>query len=223
MKTLSLELIIESNDLKIIRTAGLSIALAKLVNYQVNQFNFKLEASYSPYNLIWLVFEPFERNQISWEETYSIYAASKINLEVGDTISKVSQTAFPSAHAAYYTFTSAGTFEGPFTGPDSPSSGSYKVNNKMPYKLYQALTFGLQQEVSINNGKTIGPLPVNRVVVPASFPVNFTPLATVQVWLQNPLTTGSVISEPPGNSTEVVFNDGMTKSLKYNPNVGHFV
>lgn len=222
MVDFSLTLSINSDDLKIIKAATLRITLAKLVNFEINVGESMAISSFTA-SLIWLVFEPFPYNNITWNEEYSIYCSSQFELTKGTVISKISQTDYPAIDASYYSFTSNGLFDGPFTDSNSPPSGAYKVNNNMPNTQYPALTFGLQQKASIN-GSGINPSPLNAAVVPAALNATFTPLTTVYVWLQASYTSGTVITQVNGNATIVTFGGSVTeKSLVYNPATGTFI
>ena len=210
MPNYTLDLAIDTEDLKILKAAGLNITIAKPVN------------SASP-NVAWLVFDPFEGNKVEWTEQYSLYASPTAITQNGAVISRLSETPFPANDAAYYSLTSSATFAGPFTGSGAPAKGSYKVNNDMPSTQYPALTFGLQQKASINS-KGIDPSPLNAAVVPAALSATFTPLTTVYVWLQTEFTSGSVITSVNGNAAVVQFGGTTTQqSLKYNPATGAFV
>lgn len=210
MPNYTLDLTIDPQDLQIIKAAGLNITIAKPVG------------SASP-NVTWLVFDPFQANKIQWEEQFSIYASPQQILQNGAVISRLSETDFPATDAAYYSFTSSATFSGPFTGSGAPGVGSYQVNNDMPNTQYPALTFGLQQQATIN-GANINPSPLNAALVPAALSAVFTPLTTVYIWLQASFRSGTVITQISSKSTVVTFGGTVTqKSLKYNPATGTFV
>jgi hypothetical protein len=221
MVDFSLTLSISSDDLKIIKAATLRITLAKLVNFEINVGESMAISSFTA-SLIWLVFEPFPYNNITWNEEYSIYCSSQFELTKGTVISKISQTDYPAIDASYYSFTSNGLFDGPFTDSNSPPSGAYKVNNNMPNTQYPALTFGLQQKASIN-GQNIPQSPLNASVVPSTYPITFAPSNIVYVWLQTPLSSGTVISKLPEKFTEVTFQDNPIKQLQYDSSTGSFI
>jgi len=210
MPNYTLDLAIDSDSLKILKAAQLKITIAKPVGGS------------SP-NVTWLVFDPFQGNKVEWEEQYSIYASPNQVIQNGAVITRLSETDFPANDAAYYSFDSTATFQGPFTDSGAPPSGSYKVVNNMPHTQYPALTFGLQQKASIN-GSGINPSPLNAAVVPAALNATFTPLTTVYVWLQASYTSGTVITQVNGNATIVTFGGSVTeKSLVYNPATGTFI
>ncbi|WP_430013551.1 hypothetical protein ACQY1Y_21710 [Microcystis ichthyoblabe FBCC-A1114] len=210
MPQYTLDLSIDAANLQIMKAAQLKITIAKPVGAS------------SP-NVTWLVFDPFQGNKVQWEEQYSIYASPNQVIQNGAVITRLSETDFPANDAAYYSFDSTATFQGPFIDSDAPPRGSYKAINNMPNTQYPALTFGLQQKASINS-KGINPSPLNAAVVPAMFPVTFTPLTTVYVWLQASYTSGTVITRVNGNATIVTFGGSVTeKSLVYNPATGTFI
>jgi len=225
MKNFSLQLSIDPNDLAIIQEATLKITLAKLVSFEINVSELTLTLTETPSYLAWLVFDPFQINTIQWSDQYSIYASTQSELDNKTVISKTSQTTFPADDAAYYSFNASAIFSGPYPGSGDPPSGAYKVNNYMPSTQYPALTFGLQQTASINENTIDNPSPVNAAVVPYNYPITFTPVNNIiYVWLQTPLTSGTVIAELPNNSTQVIFDNGKTQQkLQYDSSTGRFI
>ena len=212
MTTYTLELEIDPKSLRIIKAAQLKVTLAKPVN----------AISEHP-NVAWVVFDPFQGNTVSWEEEYSIYASATPITQNGAVISRITEAEFPASDATYYTLNHSATFAGPFTGSDAPGKGSYKVNNAMPSTQYPFLTFGLEQEASIN-GSGIKPSPLNAAVVPAALSATFTPLTTVYVWLQAQFTSGTVITQVNGHASIVTFGGNIQKhTLAYNPDTGTFI
>lgn len=211
MASNTLSISIDPDSLKIVKAAQLKVTLAKPVG-----------TGEKP-NVTWIVFDPFQGNTIEWDENYGIYAsATPLNVG-GAVISRMSETSFPATSGAYYSFDSSSTFKGPFTTPDAPQPGSYRVNNDMPNTQYPFLTFGLQQKASIN-GSGIDPLPLNAAVVPASYNATFTPFNIVYVWLQAEFLSGTVITEVSGKAAIVTFGGGVTRqALVYDPIQGRFV
>lgn len=210
MPTYTLDLIVNPADLQILKAAQLKITIAKPVG------------TAQP-NVTWLAIDPFQGNKIEWDEEYSLYASPQQQLVNGAVISRLSETSFPATDAAYYSFTSNAVFSGPFTGPGSPPRGTYQANNDMPITQYPSLTFGLQQKAAIR-GNQIAPSPINAAIVPAGFPVQFTPLTTVYIWLQASFTSGTVITQITGRSTQVTFGGTVqSQTLIYDPASGRFV
>lgn len=205
----TLDLIIDPESLKIIKGAQLNLTLAKPVG------------GGNP-DVAWLVFDPFPGNKVEWTENFGIYASPNQVIQNGAVISRLSEK-FPAQDAAYYSFDSTATFGGPFTGTGAPGVGQFKVNNNMPNTSYKALTFGLEQKASIN-GQGISASPINAALVPAAYPVTFTPLTTVYVWLQAEFTSGTVITSINGKATAVTFGGPITsQALSYDATTGKFV
>lgn len=133
MPTLTLNLGIDTTDLRIIRGAQERIILAKKVNGETP-------------NVIWQSFSPFEGNQIKWDEDYGIYA-STTQIVNGATIFQLSATAFPSQDRVIYPFLSDATFGDPVSDP-SVGKGTFATTNG--YLAEDSLTFGLFQSATIN-------------------------------------------------------------------------
>lgn len=210
--TLNLE--INANDLKNIKAAGQNVILAKPA---------QSSGGASAPNVVWLAFSPFEGNQITWEETYGIYASNTQEFSDGTTIMKISETDFPAQDQAYYNFTSSAVFDGPHTGSGAPTKGSYQANNQMPNSQYPKLTFGLEQAAAIN-GNGITPHPVNAALVLSQETAIFTPYTTVYVWLQANIQSSTVLTVIKSNMAKVLFGGDVTEqTLKYDPAAGVFV
>lgn len=209
MPSYTLTLQIDREDLRILKAAQQRIILAKPVN------------DVSP-NVSWLSIDPFEGNEISWTEDYSLYG-SNTQIQNGATIHKMSSTDFPSPDAAYFTFKPDATFYGPTKGGvEAPGRGQYRIFNDMPVSEYPALTFGLQQGAKFN-GKDLEVRPVNAALVPAGQNTTFTPLSIVHAWLETKLMSGIIITEVRSKTAVVTFGGSVTSvRLKYNPAEGMF-
>lgn len=204
-----LDLSIDTVDLRILKAAQMRIVLAKPVG------------SANP-NVAWLSFDPFEGNSVTWTEEYGLYASNS-ELKAGAQIVKISSAPFPAQDGKYYAFKSDATFYGPNSGGDVPPLNSFRVFNEMPTSQYPLLLFGLMQSARVN-GKTAEFRPLNANQVPAGTSVTFTPLTTVQVWLQSNLVSGTVLVDVISKVTQVTFGKDINKQqLKYDPNKGQFV
>lgn len=208
MPDYSLQLKIGKTDLDNIRTAQLNIVLAKPVG------------SSSP-NVAWQVFDPFMDNTVTWTEQFGLYA-SNTRLVNGARITKMS-TIDPAVDAAYYSFTSNATFNGPIKDGNAPGTGSYMVLDDMPNASYPTLLFGLLQSANINGAPS--PLrPLNAAIVLASMSAVFTPLTTVYVWLQATIVSETVITQVTSRSTVVTFGGSVTSQvLIFDGSKGMFV
>ncbi|HEX6292032.1 MAG TPA: hypothetical protein VFZ66_22790 [Herpetosiphonaceae bacterium] len=209
MPTYTLELLIDEDDLRIIKGAQQNIVLAKPTGDNA-----------SP-NVAWQSFDPFQENSVTWSEEYGLYA-SNTKIVNGARIAKMSGVK-SATDKAYYSFRSDATFYGPNQDGDAPGIGQYRIFNEMPSSQYPALTFGLMQSATIN-GRLSDSRPLNAQYVPASQQVTFTPLTTVYVWLQSTLTSGTVITEVASKHTEVIFGGSVTTiTLRYDSSRGMFV
>lgn len=207
MSDYRLQLLIDPNDLVIIRAAGQRITLARSVN------------SDSSPNVIWLSIEPFQSTEVQWTDEYGIYA-STTSVTQGASITKVSETPIPAQDGASYSFTAAAVFNGPF--PGGVPRGTYQAQNDMPYSAYPVLTFGLMQSALVNR-QHAEHKPISAVPVLATQVASLTPSNTVYIWLQSQFGSQTVISKIIGSLTVARFGGGVSEiSLKYDPNRGVF-
>jgi len=205
----TLSLNISKDDLKLIKTTGLNITLAKPVDAK------------SP-NVIWQAFDPWEDNEVKWEEEYGIYASPLKEYKNGATISRLSSLEPPVQDGKTYKFNTDNMFE-QLKNSDNPDKGSYKINNEANEEQYPILTFGLTQGANIH-GEDTSSNSLNAALVMAHQSVTFTPITTVYVWLQNSYTSGVVITSISSNFTKVEFGGTSTnQSLTYDASVGMFV
>ncbi|MBN8884895.1 MAG: hypothetical protein J0I77_04205 [Rudaea sp.] len=207
MPSYRLQLLIDKEVLPIIKGAGQRITLAKPVN------------SSSP-NVIWQSIDPFVSTEVQWDEQYGIYA-STVQMTDGATITKMSETDIPAVDGAYYSFTSATVFTGPFGGGSVPK-GSYKANNDVPFSSYPALTFGLTQTALINQ-QPADRKPISATPVLATQSAMMTPFTNIYIWLQSTFKSETIITQITGNYSVAKFGGSVTDLvLKYDPNLGIF-
>ncbi|PRY36925.1 hypothetical protein [Umezawaea tangerina] len=203
----TLQLLVDSADLEILKAAQQNIILAKPVG------------GGSP-NVAWLTVDPFPENTIEWTESYGLYASTS-SVESGARIRKVGSV--PVAEDGNtYAFKATNTFSGPSSMPPVPN-GTFAVNNVNDNPLYPYLTFGLTQSA------TVGPVPVENApisatVVPSNQSVAMTPLTSVWVWLEANLMSGTVITQVTSKRAIATFGDGVPSiTLKYSRSKGFFV
>jgi len=185
-----LQLLIDPADLTIIRAAGQRITLAKPVN------------SDSSPNVIWLSIDPFQSTEVQWSEEYGIYASTTA-VQQGASITKLSETGVPAQDGAGYTFTSAATFNGPFSG-SGVARGSYGAQNDMPNASYPMLTFGLTQSALINQ-KPTERKPISATPVLSTQFANMTPFSSVYIWLQSQFSSETIITKITGKTSKARF------------------
>lgn len=207
MSDYSVTFLIDPKDLEAIKGAQQRLTLAKTVNG-------------NNANVIWLSIDPFPTTEVGWTEAYGIYASASGMVD-GTTISKMSETEGTAQDKAYYTFTSATAFNGPFSGNGVPA-GSYGVQNDMPYTSYASLTFGLTQDALVSQQKAVA-RPISATTALATQFLQMTPSPTLYVWLQAQFVSGTVI-KVIGKSTKVTLDEsGPSRTLKYDPSLGLFV
>jgi len=168
----TLKLNISKNDLKLLKTTGLNITLAKPVNGN------------SP-NVVWQTFDPWEGNTVKWEESYGLYASPLNEYRNGATISRLSSLKPAVQDGKTYEFGTDNMFK-KINDPSAPSKGSFKINNESDEKQYSILTFGLTQGANINGSNT-GDNFLNAAPVITHMNVTFTPITTVYIWRELPI------------------------------------
>lgn len=146
--------------------------------------------------IAWLAFQPFEVNQVSWIETYYLYATTT-TLQAGATIVMTSQTGEPVQPGLIYTF-SQGQFD---NGVSGGAPDTYNLNNQ---SQVPNLDFGLAQSASVNNVQTFAPL--NAVPVLFNEQASFTPEETLSIFLSSTTNNGSVLSQIASNALEVTLS-----------------
>lgn len=156
----------------------------------------------------WLTFQPFQNNQISWVETYYLYA-TQTQLQAGATILMTSQTSAPVQLGPLYDF--SGSIFSVDPSPGAPNT--YNVENLNG----QSLTFGLAQFANINGASVMAPL--NATPIGNDQQATFTPIETVSIYLSSFSNNGVVISQVAGSaltieltSQQPVANVGFTDS-----------
>jgi hypothetical protein len=208
MATFTLNLEIDPKSLQVLKDSGQRIILAKPVNDEDRP------------NVIWQSFDPFQTNDVTWDERFGLYAADADVIN-GARITKMSNLDLAD-EAAYYTFTAGASFTGPL-GDRNVKSGQYGVLNAMPSNSYASLTFGLTQAATIGGVQITGQ-PINAAPVPATFFATFTPITTVYAWLESTLTSATVITNIVSKHTIVRYSGSTTvRSLVYDPQTGVFV
>lgn len=203
---LTLNLLIDRDDLRTIRDAGENVLIAKPTQGEQT-------------NVAWLDFDPFEANTVEWTEEFGLYVSNS-SMEHGANIQKLSDV-FPAAERAFYALEDDATFHGP-TGQQAPA-GAFGADNQMPHAQYPSLTFGLTQSAVVN-GNAINFKPINAQPVPAGQEATFTPLTTLYVWLDATIKSQTVITNVTSRQTKVVFGGAVQEqTLRYDPSAGMFV
>jgi len=186
-------------DLDTLSQAGESVVLVKMSSSPVGESK----------AVAWVTFNPFVTNTVTWVENYGVYASSVVPIQNG-TISKLADTMAYGGQA--YDFVDAGHFKGP-NAPTSPLTGNqYQVNNN--WSKDPALTFGLAQDLTVN-GKGLLASPLNAMLVPAGQNAAFTPLTSVQIFMESAITTGMVLEDLRSDVTTLTFGTTTNISVRY--------
>ena len=137
--------------------------------------------------LVWLTFQPFQLNQIVWNEDYSLYVTGT-PLTLGSVITINSLTNGPAQLGWLYAFKS-GFFQGQ-EGQGVNYSAANQTSSTNP------LGFGLAQSANVNGVSVLSP--VNAVSLPVNQQVAFTPQEKVSIFLSSS-GNGTIIDSLPGN------------------------
>ena len=173
------------------------------------------ETAGSSIDVAWISFSPFEINEVSWEETYGLYASTS-DISGKARISKASYT--EASEKQSYVFEN-GIFQPPVTDA-SLQGNTYEIANNVSEKAM--LTFGLAQNI-IANGVNYEGHPINAVQVMAHESATFTPHEKIRVFMEADIDDGMVISRIKGKTLELDFTDQTDITIKYDPAVGGFV
>lgn len=203
MPSYSLTLAIDPASLNQIYQANLNVVVGQTVGSGVD--------------VAWLVFRPFQENQVSWNDQAGLYASATPRLP-GAILSLLSATG-PVESGFSYTFGASGAFGGPGAPPVSP--GQYGAVNSYEGVL-GPLTFGLTLSAMVN-GRPQNSLPVNAVPLAAGGQIALQPSSEVYVWLDATSQPMTVLAGPGRGAAVVDLSLGGEASLVYSPQAGGFV
>ncbi|HLP47906.1 MAG TPA: hypothetical protein VK469_18325 [Candidatus Kapabacteria bacterium] len=204
MPTFKLYTNFSNEDLEIFFLTGTNIVVAKSFG--------------SHLNVAWVVYRPLNKNEMTWEENYGIYA-SNTELTDGATIFRNAQTPFPAEAGKIYPMSPSGAF-------GWPSSGglpfSYGINNDYANEKGH-LTFGLYQNANVN-GEDLISYPVIASSLLYKFTAIWTPLNTVYLWTQAQVKSSMVVTNITSQMTQVTFSILSPEiSLQYDRASGKFI
>ncbi|MDP5277059.1 hypothetical protein [Chengkuizengella axinellae] len=140
-------------------------------------------------DVAWLVFEAFEKNTVSWNPEYSVYA-SRSDIEAGAVIDKQSETGLlPGGSQLNF---KQGAFD--FINKKG-DPGTYNVNY-IQAGLYdeQPITIGLAQPATVNGNISSDPKIISAGNVLFSDNIKMTPEEKITVFMQSQIQTGQVLS-----------------------------
>lgn len=159
-----------------------------------------------PSAVAWIVFEPMESNQISWEDSYQVYATETEPL-IGTTIAMMSTT--PAQTGWSYVFEN-----GQFTG----SAGGNDPQGFEIFSQQEGRTgFGLAQQASVNGTGILAPLSIFELLNEQTG--STTPYETVSIYLVQNTGNGTLVQDAPPNAytfaltpgspvAQIMYNDG---------------
>ena len=200
------------------------------------------------YRVVWAAFTPFERNLVTWNNQYFLYASTSLPTPEREILIVAEQKA---QSQNIYTFNQDRIFSYPEAEP-SLNLSQYMVVNNLPYEEMPSLTFGLAQDCTINslaqasniNSQEIKPLPINAAIVPSKQFAKFIPRKELFILLASNTTTSMVygigeLGKNEGDGLQISGNNGTNDrvesfatqldfhqqhqiAVKYNANQGKF-
>jgi hypothetical protein len=185
--TYSLSFTMNPEAVSAINDAGQFVTIVKQVD----------SANKSAGDVAWLTFQAAQSIQVSWQESYYLYATNQ-SLEAGAVIKQTAQTVNPALSGYQYVFNAAHLFVNPAPGFEQ---GAFNVNDQAGRNDWK---FGLAQLATVSTNPRIDkPVPLNVVKVLNNELVTFKPRATVSVFLQSYDDNGIVISQVKSNALTV--------------------
>lgn len=199
----------EPDDLRHISDANQKVALAKPT----------LGGSVE---VLWLAFDPFESNTVTWTEDYWIYASTTSVARPGTVLTKLSEVQpGPAVTGSVYTFEDSATFSDP-TPDKSVAAGTFAALNNMGYAKQPYLTFGLSQSAQVNEVPE-DRRPISATSVLATQSIQMTPFTEVYIWLEGRFTSSTIITTVEGSKSSAKFGGGVDSiALVYDPKSGKF-
>ena len=164
-----------------------------------------------------MVFKPFEKNTVQWEEEYGIYASS-CEVNSGVTITANAKAPFPAITNKLYTLDAQGNITGP---DDGGQPNAYSIMNDFNAKPY--MTVGLYQDAVVN-GTLQSAKYLNAIPLLFKSTAFMEPLEPIYIWLQSQVTSGTIISTTTSPVTKLNFGGSVDQmSVKYDSATGTFI
>lgn len=181
------------NDTKTINSDGFVVAIVRGLHSQTGP------------QPLWTALAPFEKNVVTWQGVYGVYASPDPVEQ--ETVISASSIQYPADPGVIYPF-SNNVFDSP-TGTTQP--GSYAVENNTS----EALTFGLAQTVTAN-GKTYDSSPVNAFTILSQQTAQFATAETISVFLHKRTVVGTIIIVAESEALTVDMAANPTQAIHYN-------
>ncbi len=205
-----LVILFEKQDLSLINKAREKVVLVQATS----------EANYQ---VVWVAFTPFERNLVTWNNEYFLYASPSLPTPDREILIVATQKV---QSQNIYTFNQDRTFSYPESEPNLNSS-QYMVVNNLSYEQIPSLTFGLAQACRVNslaeastiNSQEIKPLPIHATIVPSKQFAKFIPREELFILLGNNITTSMVygmsrLRENEDDTIKIVGNNGTSDRVE---------
>ncbi|MBF0624922.1 MAG: hypothetical protein HQL82_08950 [Magnetococcales bacterium] len=206
MATYTLNVGFTNADLQLFYATGTNLIIAK-----------PAQGGSTP-NVAWLVVQPMQANQVTWDEQYGVYASTS-DMSNGATLTKMSSTGIPAVMGRLYDLSAAGTID---LQPNSAGPNSFTLLNQ-----YQSpknyMTVGLYQNANVNSISILGNA-ISAVPVITNYTAVMTPFTTVYLWMQSQVKSNSVVTTVTSTTTQVTFGGGVySANMQYNSSSGSFI
>lgn len=154
---------------------------------------------------LWVMVAPFEKNVVTWESVYGVYASP--DSVQSETVISASSTQYPANPGVIYPFKN-----NVFNSPESSvRPDAYAIHNT----AVEMLTFGLLQGVTVN-GSQFDASPVNAVAIKSQDLAVFEPTETISVFLHKKTEGGTIIVVTEGPILTVDMASNRMQSIHYN-------
>ncbi|KIK52909.1 hypothetical protein GYMLUDRAFT_49737 [Collybiopsis luxurians FD-317 M1] len=187
MPTYTLNVLIESEQLKLLKENCYTLCIARKVHDPLG----------ARYTVVWSGTKDFseDNNVFRWTDGYTVYASKKF--QVGDLVEAESNK-MSIAYKQECLFDDTGSMQQAKADP-KPVDGTFKITNK-----FGAISFGMSSELNgENHANYISPVIIKGHVVLA-------PVDEVRVWFALNLLTGTMFSDFTGEYIELQFGGDRT-------------
>jgi hypothetical protein len=169
-------------------------------------------------NVAWIVYAPFPKNFLSWDEQYGIYAS---NAEIANGTPLIQNALTDPAQVGLsYTMSATAAITGPATG-GTPGAFSILNGYTNPDKGY--LTFGLTQGATVNS-ETRPPSALSAAMIMLNSTAVMIPDSAVYLWLQPNLSSNTVVTTVTSPTTKILLSaTSPSANLKYDSHSGTFI
>jgi hypothetical protein len=166
----------------------------------------------------WVTFSPMEDNEVTWTNTYSVYASTTQIQNMAQIVTRSTQ---PAVGGNLYTL-AGGHFDNGNPNAGVPATQYGVFNNDPPFYVggIQMITSGLYAGAVVNGEATQSPL--NAVAVPYLQHGYFTPIEKVQVFTSSIQNNGLVISQVISNALTVDLTTDPNQTIYYNAATNQF-